>query len=194
MAASRVPWGADGRLRGCGDLGRGQRCQCRAPCSPRFHAHSHARPCQPRPGSPPPLRGDCGLSAPAARASVLVPEPELRARRRGFPGSGLRGRQGRGGESGGGRTVQRTPGSSPPASPAPHAVLCTSRAPSAAAAAASYAAGRGVRGRVGTGARGGLAVTPLCVTLPPRHRASLRAAPGTQPPGIRWPKEQSPCL
>lgn len=90
--------------------------------------------------------------------------------------------------------MQRTPGSSPPASPAPHAVLCTSRAPSAAAAAASYAAGRGVRGRVGTGARGGLAVTPLCVTLPPRHRASLRTAPGTRPPGIRWPKEQSPCL
>lgn len=51
-----------------------------------------------------------------------------------------------------------------------------------------------LRGRVGTGARGGLAVTPLCVTLPPRHRASLRTAPGTRPPGIRWPKEQSPCL
>lgn len=203
MAVPRAPWGAGGRLPGCGDQGWGWRCPHRAPRSPRSHAQIRARLCLPRPGPPPPLRGDCGLRAPTAPSSVLVPTPELRPRSRGFPGSRLRGRQRRGGGGGGNggrRTARRTPGSSPPdARQHPARLLVPLGAPRseppepgmrAATAAASHAA-RAERGAgVGKGARWGLAVTP-----PVSHhrlaRFPARAAPGTQQPGTRWPKEQS---
>lgn len=195
MAASRVPWGADGRLRGCGDLGRGRRCQCRAPCSPRFHAQTlthSALPAQAGLHSASPRglwsqrsRRPRLCAGPRARAAGSAPRlPRFRATRP--PGERRRERRREDRAADARQQPARLSGSTRGALHLPSPVC------GGGGGQLRCAGGAGCEGGCGC-ARGARSHTPR-VTLQPRHRASPRAAAGTRPPGIRWPKGQTPGL
>lgn len=138
---------------------------------------------------PPPVPGACGLHAPAAPASLLVPAPELRAWSSGFPGSQAARPPEKGGGSGGGRTAGRTPGSSPLASPAQRAALCASWSRVCGGGQSRCAGGHRVRGW-GRARAGGSQSHPS--ESHHRRGAALTCARrrGTRQLGTRWPKEE----